>query len=150
MRPAPVAILLSMLLTACAPASADRPAVAGSAIPAPTVFNPKAFDTSFPVEIADRVGPQCGYQERKLAGRLDAPFEASPGIWTFNGCIVSPGNVFYNIVLNLEFPDGETVAFRVLDQTERDGEARFAVDVRRSSVAGAKATLYFNQTRSRS
>lgn len=87
---------------------------------------------------------------KETCGTTGCPVEASSGIWTFNGCIASPGNVFYNIVLNLEFPDGQTVAFRVLEQTERDGEARFAVDVHRSSVAGAKATLYFNQTRARS
>jgi len=149
-RAARVGILLAMLLAACAPGAADRPSVAGSATPAATLFNPKAFDTFFPVEIADRVGPQCGYEGKKLAGRLDAAVESSPGIWTFNGCVSSPGNVFYNVVLNLEFPDGQSVAFRVLDQTERDGEAHFAVEVRRSSVVGAKARLYLNQTRARS
>jgi hypothetical protein len=51
---------------------------------------------------------------------------------------------------NREFPDGQMVAVRLLDQTEPDGEARLAVEVHRSSVAGAKATLYLNQTRARS
>jgi len=145
-----VGIVLALLLVACAPGSADRPSVGGSAIPAATLFNPKAFDTSIPLEIADRPGPQCGYPEKKLVGRLDAAVEAAPGIWTFKGCVASAGNVFYNIVLSLEFPDGQTLAFGVLDQTERDGEAHFAVDVRRPSVAGAMARLYFIQTRARS
>ena len=149
-------VVVAILLVACVSGSADRPSVGGTA-PATslgpagaTPFNPKAFDTFFPVEIGDRSGPQCGYSERKLAAHLDAAVEAHPGIWTFNGCVASPGNVFYNVVLTLDFPDGKTVAFSVLDQTERDREANFAVDVRRSSVAGASATVYFNQTPARS
>lgn len=82
----------------------------------------------------------------KLAARLDPAVETSPGTWTFNGCLASPGNIFYKATLVLGFPDGQTIAFSVLDQTERDREAHFTVDVRRVSVAGADAMLYWNQT----
>jgi hypothetical protein len=68
-------------------------------------------------------------------------------VWTFNGCTASPGNIFYNVTLALDFPDGQMFAFPVLDMTERDADAHFAVDVQRASVSGAKATIFCDQSR---
>lgn len=149
------AIVAVSIVSSCTVSTNDRlPTQAtqgrgGAAQPgASGTFNSKAYDLFVPAEIGPGGGPECGFPaDWKLALRLDPVTETSSGVWTFNGCIASPGNVFYDVTLALNFPDGQQLAFLLLDETDPKGEATFVVEVRRASVVGAKATVYFNQLR---
>ena len=136
-----------VLAVACSPSPTEADVAASATInPIARPFLAGAYDTWFPVDISPSASePNCGFPaDWKLAGRLDLPIEKTSGVWTYAGCIASPGQVLYDVTLVLTFPGGETVARTVLDKTNRDSEARFVIEVQRSSLVGAEARMYFN------
>jgi hypothetical protein len=137
-----------VLAIACSPSPIGAGISASETInPITKPFAPGAYDTWFPVDISPSASePNCGFPaDWKLTGRIDLPIEKTSGVWTFGGCIASPGKVLYDVALVLTFPGGETVARTVLEKTNRDSEARFVIEVHRSSVVGAEARMYFNE-----
>jgi len=140
-------LCVALLVASCTNVTGSAPLAPSPGVrtASTTPFNAQSFALWFPAEIAERVGSQCGYAgERKLAARLDPPTQASPGVWSFNGCVASEGNVFYDLTLLLLFPDGEQLAFPIAKQTSRDSETKFTVEVRRQTTAGLVARLYCN------
>ena len=146
-----LAALVGALALACTsfldPSPAVSPSPSQTAL-AERTFNPGSFNLYFPAEIQPGAAePNCGSgNEKKLAVRIDPPRQAAVGVWKFDGCIASKGNVFYDVTVLFTFPDGESIPVRVLDATDSVRDVRFVAEIRRPSVADARATVYCNYT----
>ena len=115
--------------------------------PEATRFSPGSFDLWVPGEIGPDASPNCGFPpDWKFAVRFGLPVQVSAGMWRFDGCISSPGNVFHDVTVVLAFPDGAQVALPAISQTKADGESHFSVSVLRANAEGARATVYCNYT----
>src|SRR6266550_4703628 len=141
-----VGLTVALLVgAACAPSMAGDSQ--GARSPQATRFSPGSFDLWFPAEIGPDAGPNCGFPpDWKFAVRLGLPVQVSAGMWRFDGCISSPGNVFHDVTVVLAFPDGAQVALPAISQTKADGESHFSVSVLRANAEGARATVYCNYT----
>jgi hypothetical protein len=136
--------LSTVLLAACVSTAEAPNPVASASLTSAAAANPKAYDTFVPVDFGDTTGGTCGLPRAKLAARLSQPREMNPGVWQVSGCVFSDGNVFYDVMVLLSFPDGASLSFPVLDKTSPTDEARFSFVVERASMREASARIYFN------
>lgn len=138
-------VVLALYAACAATPSGPDPRSAGT--PNATRFSPGSFDVWFPAEIGPDAGPNCGFPpDWKFAVRLASPMQIAAGVWRFDGCLSSPGNVFHDVTVSLAFPDGALVALPAISQTNVEGESHFSVSVLRANVEGARARVYCNYT----
>ncbi len=144
-------LMRRLLLAAClvcaacvSTAEAPNPVATRATLTSAAAANPKAYDTFVSADFGDTTGGTCGLPRAKLAARFSPPREMNPGVWEFSGCIFSDGNVFYDVMVFLSFPDGASLSFPVLEKTSPTDEARFTFVVERASIREASARIYFN------
>jgi hypothetical protein len=75
------------------------------------------------------------------------PTERAPGLWVFAGCFASPGNTFYDVLIETRLPDGRSQMARVLDHSDPTRNSTFQFEVQTVAVVGVTARIYFNTSR---
>jgi hypothetical protein len=81
----------------------------------------------------------------KVASRMEPPARTLNGMWRFDGCLASPGNIFTDITLELVFPDGTRIVRRIAERMGPDQELRYTVTVARDEVSKVEARLFVNE-----